>query len=226
MEATAAAANLLRPAARRCVTSTRTALKHQVRAKATSARTRRALNIPPHPSFLSTDPKLLDGDTIIFNPPSSAASVYHTPFKFLPKTDPRRRANLASLFESHFNTATATATASVAAAAVPAAVDASHMGPVVMPKPEFADRPPVTKAEVEEMRQLRHDDPHRWNVKALSDKYQIPQSFVMACCQAPKEKIEFERKKLELVARRWGAAKRKAKEDKERRREMLYRGEI
>lgn len=218
MEATAAA-TLLRPAARRCLTSTRTALKHQIRAKATSARARRALNIPPHPSFLSSDSHL-ERDTIIFNPPSSSASVYHTPFKFLPKTDPRRRANLASLFESHFGGSAAASLGSPAAA-----VDASQMGPVVLHPPKF-ERPPITKEEVEEMRQLRQEDPSRWNVKALSDKYQIPQSFVMACCQAPKEKIEFERKKLELISKRWGAMKRKAKEDKERRREMLFRGEI
>lgn len=206
--------NLLRPTARRCASSTRTALKHQIRTRATSARTRRALNIPPHPSFLSSD-SALERDTIVFNPPSSSASVYHTPFKFLPKTDPRRRANLASLFESHFG----------GAAAAPAPVDASQMGPLVMQAPVF-DRPPVTKEEVEEMRELRTEDPYKWTVKALSDRYQIPQAFVMACCQAPKEKIEFERKKLELISRRWGNLKRKAMEDRERRREMLFRGEI
>lgn len=209
--------NLVRPAARRCASSTRTTLKHQIRTKATSARTRRALNIAPHPSFLSAD--MLNRDTIIFNPPSSSASVYHTPFKFLPKTDPRRRANLASLFESHFGGASA-------AAAAPKPVDASQMGPLVMQAPVFAERPPVTKEEVEEMRQLRTSDPYQWTVKRLSEKYQIPQAFVMACCQAPKEKIEFERKKLELASQRWGAIKRKAKEDKAKRREMLYRGEL
>lgn len=213
MEATAAA-NLLRPAARRCASSTRTVLKHQIRTKATSARARRALNIAPHPSFLSSDSQL-ERDTIIFNPPSSSASVYHTPFKFLPKTDPRRRANLASLFESHFGGGAAPTTT----------VDASQMGPLVMQAPVF-DRPPVTKEEVEEMRQLRSEDPYRWTVKALSEKFQIPQSFVMSCCQAPKEKLEFERKKMELISKRWGAIKRKAKEDKERRRVMLFRGEI
>lgn len=214
MEATAVV-NFLRPVGRRCANSTRTALKHQIRTKATSARTRRALNIAPHPSFLSSDSNL-ERDTIIFNPPSSSASVYHTPFKFLPKNDPRRRANLASLFESHFGGASSTTTTTL---------DASQLGPLVMQAPVF-DRPPVTKEEVEEMRQLRTEDPHRWTVKALSEKFQIPQGFVMSCCQAPKEKIEFERKKLELISRRWGALKRKAKEDKERRREMLFRGEI
>lgn len=222
MEATVVA-NLLRPVGRRCANSTRTALQHQIRTKATSARTRRALNIAPHPSFLSSDSKL-DRDTIVFNPPSSSASVYHTPFKFLPKNDPRRRANLASLFESHFGGGSG-ASATAATTTTTTAMDASQMGPLVMQVPTF-DRPPVTREEVEEMRQLRTEDPHRWTVKALSEKFQIPQRFVMSCCQAPKEKIEFERKKLELISRRWGAIKRKAKEDKERRREMLFQGQI
>ena len=35
--------------------------------------------------------QLPPGDHIIFNPPSSAANVYHTPPKFLPPTDPRKK---------------------------------------------------------------------------------------------------------------------------------------
>lgn len=215
MEATASTL-LLRPAvARRCLTSTRTSLKQQLRTKATAARTRRALNIPPHPSFLTADARgggLGQEDTIIFNPPSAAPSVYHTPFKFLPRTDPRRRANLASLFEKQFSSPSATNPGDVP----------------VIPGGErvVADRGPITREEVAEMRRLRSEDPHRWNVHNLSVKYDLPRGFIMACCQAPKEKIEFERRKMELIQARWGPAKKKAHEDRLRRREMLYRGEI
>lgn len=205
---------LLRHAARRCVTSTRTTLKQQLRHKATAARTKRALNIPPHPSFLTPD-AALEQDTIIFNPPSAAPSVYHTPFKFLPKTDPRRRANLASLFERHFG-----------GGGVP-----SETLPVVAWSKEkkattVSDRGPITREEVEEMRRLRSEDPYKWTVRALSMKFDMPMGFIMACCQAPRSKIEFERRKVELMRQRWGPAKTKAMEDRERRREMLYRGEI
>lgn len=209
---------LLRPAARRSLTSTRTALKQQMRTKATAARTKRSLNIPPHPSFLAPD-AALEQDTIIFNPPSAAPSVYHTPFKFLPKTDPRRRANLASLFESHFS-----AEAAVPSSSSPAGIQDL---PVVRPAQVApGSRDPITREQVEEMRELRAADPFKWSVKALSKKYDIPQVFVQACCRAPPEKIEFERRKMELIQKRWGPSKRKAHEDRLRRSEMLYRGEL
>ncbi|KAJ0119374.1 hypothetical protein N8I77_001932 [Diaporthe amygdali] len=211
MEATAQ--TFIRPATRSCVSSTRHSLKQQIRSKATSARTRRSLNIAPHPSFLASDSHLQQ-DHIIFNPPASAPSVYHTPFKFLPKTDPRRRANLAKIFESHF---------------APSGADTTDLPSVRSSHkydPAIAARGPITKAEVEEMRRLREEDPHKWNVSALSEKYEIPHIFVMMCCQAPKEKLEFERKKMELIRQRWGPIRAKAKEDRHRRTQMLYRGEI
>lgn len=214
MEATAS--TVLRPAARRCLASTRTSLKQQLRSKATAARTRRALNLPPHPSFLTADARLQQ-DTIIFNPPSAAPSVYHTPFKFLPKTDPRRRANLASLFEKHFSSPSAGGRAAAGPDSLPVIPGGEHI---------VADRGPITREEVAEMRRLRSEDPHRWNVHNLSVKYDLPRGFVMACCQAPKEKIEFERRKMELIQARWGPAKKRAHEDRLRRREMLYRGEL
>lgn len=219
----AAAHTLLRPAAaaaaRGCLNclnpGTKHTLRQQIRTQATSARSRRTRNIPPHPTFLASD-SLQQQDRVVFNPPSAAPSVYHTPFKFLPKSDPRRRANLASLFESHF--------------ASDAKVDDM---PAVRPSDprsarvsSISTRGPITRAEVEEMRRLREEDAHKWSVTALADKYDLPRGFVMACCQAPKDKIEFERKKLELIQKRWGPIRAKAREQKERRREMLYRGEI
>ncbi|KAF3760759.1 hypothetical protein M406DRAFT_47159 [Cryphonectria parasitica EP155] len=204
MEATAT--TLLRPAARRCLNIP---LKPQVRTKATASRTKRALNIPPHSSFLAATEAGIEQDTIVFNPPSAAPSVYHTPFKFLPKNDPRRRANLASLLSSSSLQKT----------------EIGDLPEVAAPKAMF-DRDPITKEEVEEMRMLRSTDPYKWSVKALSEKYQIPTGFVVACCQAPREKIDFERRKFELSQQRWGPTKRKAMEDRHRRNQMLLRGEI
>ncbi|CAN8106124.1 unnamed protein product [Discula destructiva] len=214
----AIAASLLRPATRSGLTTTRAALKHQIRCKATAARAKRAANIPPHPSFLVADSRLQQ-DTIVFNPPSASTNVYHTPFKFLPKNDPRRRANLASLFESHFGTH------------APATIE--QMPSVRLSREKniaaiqnHARENPVTKAEVEEMRALRQQDPHKWSVRKLSAKFDLPMGFVMAACQAPREKVEFERRKMELVQQRWSPSKRKAMEERKRRAEMLYRGEI
>lgn len=212
----AIAASLVRPAAQRYLTGTPSALKHQIRSKATAARTKRALNIPPHPSFLTPDSRL-EQDTIVFNPPSSSTSVYHTPFKFLPKTDPRRRANLPSLFESHFGSTSTTATLEQMPNVRLSRETKFHQNP---------DRAPITKAEVEEMRALRISDPYKWSVRNLSAKFDMPMGFVMACCQAPKEKIDFERRKMELIQKRWSPSKKKAMEERQRKAEMLARGEI
>ncbi|POS79329.1 hypothetical protein DHEL01_v202271 [Diaporthe helianthi] len=220
----APAHTLLRPAARSCVSSIRRTLRQQIRSKATASRTRRSLNIPPHPTFLAPDSSQ-QSDHIIFNPPASAPSVYHTPFKFLPKNDPRRRANLAKIFESHFAPTTTTGGAAAGAPALEA-TDLPTLPSNHKYNPAFHERGPITKDEVDEMRRLREEDPHKWNVRALSDKYAIPHIFVMMCCQAPKEKLEFERTKMELIRQRWGPIRAKAKEDRHRRTQMLYRGEI
>ncbi|KUI72619.1 54S ribosomal protein L20, mitochondrial [Cytospora mali] len=189
----AAAQTLFRPvaAARGSLKScTQQTLKQQqIRTQATSARSRRTLNIPPHPSFLASDARSQQ-DHIILNPPAAAPSVYHTPFKFLPKTDPRRRANLTHLFESHF------------AASDVKVEDIPTVRPTDGKASSIASRGP-------------------WSVTALADKFDLPRGFVMACCQAPKEKIEFERRKLELIQQRWGPIRAKARQQKERRREML-----
>src|SRR5690348_14225955 len=53
-------------------------------------RTKKKLNVKPDASFVfSKDSPATDH--IIFNPPSSAPSVLHTPLKFLPKEDQRRQ---------------------------------------------------------------------------------------------------------------------------------------
>lgn len=216
MEAIAAA--LLRPATHRGLTTTRTALKTQIRTKATAARAKRSANIPPHPSFLAPDSREHQ-DTIVFNPPSSSASVYHTPFKFLPKNDPRRRANLASLFESHFGTYTAGSIAKIPELRL--SREKNMVG-----NPQRRDSAPVTKSIIEEIRALRQEDPYTWSVRKLSVKYDLPMNLIMAATQGSKEKNLFEKRKLALIQERYTPAKRKAMEDRKRRAEMLARGDL
>lgn len=221
MEAIIAA--LLRPATHRVgliTSTTRTALKSQIRTKATAARTKRAANIPPHPSFLDHDSQQQQ-DTIVFNPPAASASVYHTPFKFLPKTDPRRRANLASLFESHFGVhATADGLANLPE--VRLTREKNMEG-----NTERRDRTPITKELIAEIRALRKNDPYTWSVRALSYKYALPFNLIMAATgNSVPQKSEFERRKKALLEERYSPAKRKAMEDRKRRAEMLARGDL
>lgn len=188
-------------------------LSHQqVRHQATSSRHKRALRVPPHPSFITSEssPKT---DHIIFNPPSSEPSIFSTPFKFLPKTDPRRRANLPALFSS----------------LAPAPTTASTKLPPLLPFLPTPEQPKVhhlKPEDVTEMRRLRAEDPVKNSVIALANKFGCSKTFVMMCCHAPKEHQEKHKERLAAVRERWGPKRTKAREDRVRRKDMLLRGEL
>ncbi|WQF88509.1 Putative large ribosomal subunit protein mL58 [Colletotrichum destructivum] len=183
----------------------------------TFSRTKRSLNIPPHPDFLpSTTPA--GGDTIIYNPPSAAPSVFHTPFKFLPPSDPRRRANLSSLFANSNSSAAASSQTSSSARPLPPALNVPSRGA----NPRYH----LTRENVAEIRRLRAKDPDFWSVTALARKFDCSETFITICTPAPREHKERLQRKLEGVKSRWGAIRTKAREDRTRRKEMLFRGEL
>ncbi|KAK3956957.1 mitochondrial ribosomal protein subunit L20-domain-containing protein [Pseudoneurospora amorphoporcata] len=186
-----------------------------VRYQSTANRTKRMLNIPPHESFLNVP---VDGDRIIFNPPASEASVYHTPFKFLPRSDPRRRANIYKLFQ------TQAPTPEPQAAADAASTDGAEHLPPVLYNPTKSYN--VTAEQVEEIRQLRAKDPKKYSVTYLSNKYNCTKVFIMMCTQAPREHQEAHKLARARIAESWGPRRAAAKLDARRRKEMLHRGEI
>ncbi|KAL2138009.1 hypothetical protein VTI28DRAFT_7669 [Corynascus sepedonium] len=227
-------------ATRPAVSCCRRAAFTGVRYKSTAARTRRALRIPPHPSFLnsssSTSPTdHTTTDQIIYNPPSSAASVFHTPFKFLPKSDPRRRANLASELlaasttiqypSSSSSTTTSTSTQPQSDAASSSSAEANPF-PSIEGAPRYRARHHLTKADIEEMRRLRAADPATNTVQALSARFQCSKLFVMMCCQAPPERKEQVRAELERARDRWGPRRAAARDERRARMGMLFNGEL
>ncbi|KAK4127325.1 hypothetical protein N657DRAFT_641313 [Parathielavia appendiculata] len=204
------------------------------RQKSTAARTRRALNIPPHPSFLHPNktPESVasrpTSDEIIFNPPSSAPSVFHTPFKFLPKTDPRRMANLTSnLFAS---STTIQYNYSPSSAASPSAETTTTPSPESFPSiegpPVLKPRHHLTPQDIEQMRRLREQDPVTNSVQNLARQFQCSKLFVLMCCQAPKEHQQKIKEQEEKVKARWGPRRRAAREERHRRMEMLFNGQL
>ncbi|KAL2152572.1 hypothetical protein VTH82DRAFT_5756 [Thermothelomyces myriococcoides] len=234
-------AAVTRPAIACC----RRVVTYNVRHKSTAARTRRALNIPPHPSFLTSSSDRPTTDEIIYNPPSSAASVYHTPFKFLPKSDPRRRANLASEIVAssttiQYPTSSSSSSSSSSSAATSTeqqqsedsspSSSSSSDDPVPFPSiegaPRYKARHHLTKADIEEMRRLRAEDPATHTVQALSRRFQCSKLFVMMCCQAPKEHKDKVRADLERVKQRWGPRRQAAREERRARMGLLFQGEL
>jgi hypothetical protein len=180
---------------------TRTTTRHQ----STTSRTKRMLKVAPHKSMIPGE-----DDSVVYNPPSSAASVYHTPFKFLPKSDPRRQANLSRLFSS------------------PSGIPATASGnlPPQVAKRNIESTYNVTRDQVDEMRRLRAEDPAKWSVLRLAEKYNCSNYFIMMCCRAPAEHRQSERDRLAAIKARWGPVRTQAREERQKRRVLLYRGEL
>ncbi|KAK3995129.1 mitochondrial ribosomal protein subunit L20-domain-containing protein [Cladorrhinum sp. PSN332] len=188
-----------------------------IRHQTTKARTKRMLNIPKHESFLNPRPQ---SDHIIFNPPSSEASVYHTPFKFLPKNDPRRRAQLPQLFAS-----STTIQYSSPGTSVQPSVNPEEL-PAVFPPELGTKKYHMTKEDVEEMRRLRLEDPVNNSVITLSKKFGCTPWFVMMCVKSPREHRDQHKAKEAAVKARWGPKRTAAREERARRWAMLFRGEL
>ncbi len=201
------------------------------RTAATRRRLKRALNIPPHPSFLANAGSNPGVDTIVINPPSSAPSVFHTPFKFLPKEDPRRRANLASLFSSARTASTTIAynDPNLHALSSASADPETSLPPRFRTKNDaelLPTRHHLTEADVAEMRRLRAEDPEINSVLALSRRFQCSKLFVLMCCQASTEHQQKRQAEKQSIIDRWGPRKQAAVNERRRRIDMLFRGEL
>ncbi|GKT45055.1 54S ribosomal protein L20, mitochondrial [Colletotrichum spaethianum] len=84
----------------------------------------------------------------------------------------------------------------------------------------------LSREDVAEIRRLRAEDPGFWSVTALARKFDCSETFITICTPAPREHKERLERKLEGVKSRWGTIRTKAREDRSRRKEMLFRGEL
>ncbi|KAI9805710.1 MAG: hypothetical protein M1833_005203 [Piccolia ochrophora] len=154
-------------------------------------------------SFL-TSPTSPQQDHIVFNPPSSAPSVYHTPSKFLPKDDRRRE-----LFSALSDTSDA--------------LSQTNLPPPV--RTPYEKKYHLVEKDFEEIRRLRREDPEEWSKEKLAKKFECSALFVGIVCQATKQRKEEQKQMLEAVKSRWGRRRRTAREDRTRRRESWGREE-
>lgn len=184
------------------------------RHQTTYQRTRRRLNVKPDPAFLPS--KTETHDHIIYNPPPSAPNVYHTPNIFLPKTDRR------------YQTAPPVAVTPNNSSATPS-------GTTKVPKPQSEApplRPPrkkryhLTMDDMNEMRQLRREDPMKWSSNQLAKKFDCSPIFVGFVTEGiAREKKELQKKVTEAVKASWGVKRRVAREDRKIRKERWGRDE-
>ncbi|UNI21185.1 hypothetical protein JDV02_007197 [Purpureocillium takamizusanense] len=172
--------------------------------------------LAPHDSFLpDRSTPFPAADSIIYNPPASEASPAHTPFIFLPRSDPRRAA-LVRLRNSPDAAASALA---------PTPVEDGDLPPA-MRYPRRQPRYNLKKEDIAEIKRLREEDPIKWSVGQLSKKFDCSPIFVRMVAPAPAEHLDYLKAKLERKMTRWGPKKTQAREDRRRRAEMVYRGEL
>ncbi|RDW87201.1 mitochondrial 54S ribosomal protein mL58 [Aspergillus mulundensis] len=163
-------------------------------------RTKQRLRIKPDASFgLSSDKS---HSHIVYNPPSSSPSVYHTPTKFLPANDARR-----SLRADNYANA-------------PAVEEL----PSVF-KSEAEKKYHLTPSDVTEIRKLRLNDPMTWSRGKLAKRFDCSPLFIAQVCQTSPQKKEIQKQVLEAVQSRWGAKRRMAREDRKLRKESWGRDE-
>ncbi|KAJ4361812.1 hypothetical protein N0V83_010753 [Neocucurbitaria cava] len=188
----------------------------QQRHESSARRHKKLLALPEAPSYTSNR----SVPTLVFNPPSSAPNVYHTPLKFLPKDDKRRQ-----LYAAAQSYATTTAhrrqTSPIAAPGTPLSAP-----PSLPPRPSANLPAPVRQPyekkyhlsdeDIEEIRRLRQSDPVKWTRVKLAEKFACSQFFVGLVAKAP-EKAEQVASEHEDARRRWGQRRRIAREDRERR---------
>lgn len=181
---------------------------HFARHQSSYRRTVKKLRVKPAAFFAPTPGKT--SDHIIFNPPSSAPSVYQTPNKFLPKDDIRRTLTLPTSVAS---TAGTTATTSTTLDALPPPIS-----------PPYKKKYHLTQADVEEVRRLRASDPWFWSQHKLAAKFDCSKFFISRISSAPEEKKEVQRQVLEAVKARWGPRRLMAREDRKIRKATWGRG--
>lgn len=190
---------------------------------ATYRRTRKLLRVKIDSSFAPS--KTETQDHIIFNPPSSAPSVYHTPAKFLPPSDPRRailqqRATPPATPKqetpttaSHPPSILATLAAQKLGYSTPSA---ASLAPV---RPQYEKKYHLTQDQIDEIRKLRAEDPRKWTRVRLAEKFDCSQFFVSLCCSAPEIKQEQDLK-LEQIKSKWGRRKTEARQARQARKQL------
>lgn len=193
--------------------------QQQLRHESTRRRLIKKLRLPPAPSFAS--PSSTQRDHIIFNPPSSAPNVYHTPPSFLPASDPRRKL-YAQIQQTPSNTERPSGRS---VSSLPPSEDDGSTSTSNLPAPvrkPYTKKYHLTADDVAEMRRLRAEDPVEWPLARLAKHFDCSTFFVSITCKNPAAQKRHD-EELEAIKRKWGPRKRKSREDRVKRREAWGR---
>ena len=187
-----------------------------VRFVATARRTTKALRVKHAPSASPSSKRSVPvNDHIVFNPPPTIPSPYHTPPLFLPPTDSRRV--LSSQSHAHNNPYAASWSSTTAASR-----QATSLPPPIKAPREKTYH--LTAADIAEIRRLRALDPWVNTRQKLAEKFGCTEFFV-GMCAPNQERVEWHQQKLEAAKARWGPRRANAREDRQKRRLIWGRDE-
>jgi hypothetical protein len=231
-------------------TNTMPPFRIQCRHQSTYRRTTRRLAMSGAPSMKTS--KIAGGPNtshIIFNPPPTTPNVYHTPLKFMPASDPRRKLyqsapSLYNLPSTSPPTFRSTSPSKVQASAdhvimnTPGTAlrEVAFSFPAALAQriPETAKLPPgvskpwtyekqLTQEDVEEIRRLRAEDPWKNTVNYLAKKFGCSHLLVMGIQSAPLEVKKAHTKRVEAAMNKWSGKTKVARRDREKRKELWSR---
>ena len=83
----------------------------------------------------------------------------------------------------------------------------------------------LTDKEIEEMRQLREENPDQWTQTSLAKKFDCSEYFVGIVTPVSRNRMEAHHRRKDEVQVRWGRRKTYAREDRQRRKDMWGRDE-
>lgn len=155
----------------------------------------------PVRSAFNLKPKPIQG--LIHNPPAAAPSLKDTPRAFLPKTDPRLTV-LAEKYKTY------------------TPEELADMPIIYAHKKEYN----LTPETVQEIIELRHEDPEKWSVAKLAQKFNVDTRKVNVITGFSKEKQKKVLSELQTVKSQWNAGKKSARHDRLRRKQMWLRAEF
>lgn len=202
------------------------------------------------PSFKTSKiPGGIDSSHIIFNPPPTTPNVYHTPLKFMPASDPRRKLyqtapslyNLPSTNTPTFRSTSPSKIQSTTdhvvmntpgtalrevAFSFPSALaqripDSSRL-PRPVTKPWYHKKE-LTQDEVEEIRRLRAEDPWKNTVQKLAKRFECSHMLVMGIQSAPAAVKDAHSARIAAAQSKWSTKTQAARRDRERRKELWLR---
>ncbi|RKP28881.1 hypothetical protein METBISCDRAFT_28698 [Metschnikowia bicuspidata] len=155
----------------------------------------------PVRSAFNVKPKSTQG--LIHNPPAAAPSLKDTPRAFVPKIDPRLTV-LAEKYKTY------------------TPEELADMPIIYAHKKEYNLTPEI----VQEIIALRHEDPEKWSVAKLAQKFNVDTRKVNVITGFSKEKQEKVLSELQTVKSQWNAGKTSARHDRLRRKQMWLRAEF